>query len=122
MKATNSVKYVVSGPSINILGLLGVAFVVLKLTGHITWSWWWVTAPFWGPWALALAIIGIVLCGLAGIAFIGFLAYLFTASSRDRSWARNRIDDSRNTLYRDPRPTVDEVHREMDEAEKNAEK
>jgi predicted small integral membrane protein len=31
----------------NILGLLGVAFIVLKLVGIINWSWWWVLAPFW---------------------------------------------------------------------------
>lgn len=37
-------------------GLLGVAFVVLKLCHVIDWSWWWVLAPFWGPLALALAI------------------------------------------------------------------
>ena len=30
------------------VGMLGVLFVGLKLTGHIDWSWWWVTAPFWG--------------------------------------------------------------------------
>jgi len=38
------------------IGILGVAFVVLKLTGFIDWSWWWVTAPFWGGIALAFAI------------------------------------------------------------------
>lgn len=38
-------------------GLLGVLFVALKLTGYVGWSWWWVTAPFWGPLALALLII-----------------------------------------------------------------
>ena len=32
---------------ISSLGLLGVAFVVLKLTGYIDWSWIWVTLPFW---------------------------------------------------------------------------
>jgi hypothetical protein len=32
-----------------IVGLLGVAFVVLKLCHVIDWSWWWVTAPFWMP-------------------------------------------------------------------------
>ena len=32
----------------NISGLLGVSFVVLKLTGMIGWSWWYVTMPFWG--------------------------------------------------------------------------
>jgi hypothetical protein len=33
-------------------GLLGVAFVVLKLTHYIDWSWGWVTLPFWGGFAL----------------------------------------------------------------------
>lgn len=37
-----------------IIGLLGVAFVVLKLIGVINWSWWWVTLPFWGVRVLAL--------------------------------------------------------------------
>ena len=40
------------GPGI--AGLLGVAFIVLKLTKVIDWSWWWVTSPFWIP-AAALA-------------------------------------------------------------------
>lgn len=35
--------------STNICGLLGIAFVILKLVGVINWSWWWVTAPFWIP-------------------------------------------------------------------------
>ena len=33
------------------LGLSSVllaVFIVLKLTHLISWSWWWVTAPFWG--------------------------------------------------------------------------
>ncbi|MGC6586550.1 hypothetical protein ACPV3A_16480 [Paenibacillus sp. Dod16] len=42
---------------IGVLGLLGVAFVVLKLIGVIDWSWWWVTLPFWGGIALVLIII-----------------------------------------------------------------
>jgi len=37
-----------SSSGIGVFGLLGVAFVVLKLTGHITWSWWLVTLPSWG--------------------------------------------------------------------------
>jgi len=41
-----------SAGSATTLGLLGVAFVVLKLTGVIDWSWWWVTLPFWGGLAL----------------------------------------------------------------------
>ena len=35
-------------------GLLGIAFVVLKLCHVINWSWWWVTAPFWIPVAFAM--------------------------------------------------------------------
>jgi hypothetical protein len=48
---------------VGVLGLLGVVFVTLKLTGYIDWSWWWVTAPFWGGFALALAILGLILIG-----------------------------------------------------------
>jgi len=40
------------------VGLLGVVFVTLKLAGVITWSWWWVTAPFWGP--VVLFVIALV--------------------------------------------------------------
>lgn len=45
----------VSSGGIGVMGLLGVLFVGLKLTGYIAWSWWWVLAPFWGGLALALA-------------------------------------------------------------------
>ena len=49
---------------IGILGLLGVIFVVLKIleikpVGD--WSWWWVTAPFWGGFALVAAILVVAL-------------------------------------------------------------
>ena len=45
-----------------ILGLLGILFIGLKLTGYITWSWWWVLSPFWGPWAVVgLGIVGFLL-------------------------------------------------------------
>jgi len=29
--------------------VLFLIFLVLKLTGLIAWSWWWVFAPLWGP-------------------------------------------------------------------------
>lgn len=50
-----------------VLGLLGIAFIVLKLMGYITWSWWWVTAPFWGGLALALvaAVLGLFFAAAA---------------------------------------------------------
>lgn len=39
-----------------LLGWLTVAFVVLKLTGFIDWSWWLVLAPALGSLALAALI------------------------------------------------------------------
>lgn len=63
----------VAGPSVPILGLLGVVFVTLKLLGHITWSWWWVTAPFWGPLALWLVLVTLVLIGIAGFTLLSSL-------------------------------------------------
>ena len=47
-----------------ILGILGVLFVGLKLTGHIDWSWWLVTLPFWGPLALFVSSIVVIAIGL----------------------------------------------------------
>ena len=41
-------------------GLLTVAFVVLKLTGVIDWSWWWVLSPVWIGAAIAIVILAII--------------------------------------------------------------
>ena len=30
-----------------IASVLTIVFVVLKLTGNIGWSWWWVLSPLW---------------------------------------------------------------------------
>lgn len=54
-------KTTVSG-GVSVLGLLGVAFIVLKLCKVINWSWWWVTAPFWIP--VGVIILLIVLVGI----------------------------------------------------------
>ena len=42
---------------IGFLGLLQIVFIVLKVTGLITWSWWMVFIPLW----IELSIILIVL-------------------------------------------------------------
>jgi len=41
--------------SLPILPLLAIVFTVLKLTGYIAWSWWWVLSPLWIPFVLVLA-------------------------------------------------------------------
>ena len=43
-----------------LLGILGLIFITLKLTGYITWSWLWVLAPFWIPFAIFAVICLIV--------------------------------------------------------------
>ena len=51
---------------ISFLGVLTITFIVLKLCGVISWSWWWVLAPIWIPFAftvgiwIILAILGII--------------------------------------------------------------
>jgi hypothetical protein len=57
-----------------ILGLLGIAFVVLKLCGVIAWSWWWVTLPFWGIPALIAIVFGAPLLFALVVLFFVWLA------------------------------------------------
>lgn len=54
---SNTSKSSISG-GISFASLLGLVFLVLKLCKVISWSWWWVTAPFWIPLAIGLV------CGL----------------------------------------------------------
>lgn len=46
---------------VSFAGLLFLLFLGLKLTNQIDWSWWWVTAPLWGPLALVLGFALIVI-------------------------------------------------------------
>ncbi len=50
--------------SVGLCSLLFLVFVVMRLTGHIDWAWYWIAAPLWIP-ATFVAIM-IVLVGLAG--------------------------------------------------------
>ena len=56
---------------VSFAGLLFLLFLGLKLTNQIDWSWWWVTAPLWGPIALVLGFalivifIAIIIAGVA---------------------------------------------------------
>lgn len=52
-----------SSGGIGFCGALFLVFLVLKLTSSIAWSWWWVTAPLWIPWALF--IVGTVFIFIA---------------------------------------------------------
>lgn len=50
--------------SLGIGTILFLIFMILKLCGVISWSWWWITAPIWIP----IAII------FAGVIFISTVA------------------------------------------------
>lgn len=48
-----------SSSGITFFGLLTIVFIALKLTGHISWSWWWVISPLWLPITVAFGLIGV---------------------------------------------------------------
>lgn len=49
-----------SSGGVGFFGLMFLIFMTLKLTNVIDWSWWWVTAPLWGGFALIFIVIMIV--------------------------------------------------------------
>ena len=78
---------------VGVVGLLGVAFVVLKLIGYIDWSWWWVTAPFWG------GLVGGLLFLVIYLFFV--LLSMFKEENKDKypymnSGTRNQINKKRS--------------------------
>jgi len=48
---------------IGFVGLLTIAFIILKLTNQISWSWWWVLSPLWiiGLFWVVLIIISLLI-------------------------------------------------------------
>ena len=50
--------------SIGFLDILGVLFIGLKLAKVITWSWWWVLLPLYGPAAFLIGIWVVMFIGL----------------------------------------------------------
>lgn len=51
----------VASGGVGIGGLLGIAFVILKLCKVIDWPWIWVLAPFWITAAITIIIIAVIL-------------------------------------------------------------
>ena len=57
--------------------LLFLLFLALKLTGHIDWSWWWVTCPLW----VVPAVVGAF-----GIGALVVLAVIFLVALAFERW------------------------------------
>lgn len=60
-------------------GFVFLVFLVLKLTEHITWSWWWITSPIW---------IGFIIWLIIGI----FGLYLTNSKSYQQRKMFNRLN------------------------------
>ena len=65
------------GPGL--LSSIFIALFVLKLTGTVNISWLWVFAPFWGPFAIAIGFILLLLTVF--VLFIGFMFVILAISS-----------------------------------------
>jgi hypothetical protein len=65
-----------SSAGVGVGGLTFIVFLVLKLLGKITWSWWWVTAPLWGGFALVLACLALFCIGAGIYTGVGALSDL----------------------------------------------
>lgn len=63
MNSSSSNRVSVQGPGA--VSTLGIAFIVLKLTGVITWSWWLVLLPFLVP--LVVGAVGGLLALIVAI-------------------------------------------------------
>ena len=51
--------------NIGFFGVLGIVFIVLKLTHVIDWPWIWVLAPIWG--GVIISIILIIIFVIVGV-------------------------------------------------------
>lgn len=67
-----------SSSGIGFVGLLTIVFIVLRLLGKITWSWWWVLSPLWISAAFAILII------------LGFLLWAFISVLNDEKKQRKK--------------------------------
>lgn len=62
------------GAGFPICTVLFLIFLVLKLTGNICWSWWWVSSPLWIP----VLVFAIACCVIA----MGYGAWYLVAGRK----------------------------------------
>lgn len=54
--------------------IMFLIMVVLRITGVISWSWLWITAPLWGPFALFATMVFILsLIGVTAVVIKEFI-------------------------------------------------
>lgn len=97
-----------------IASAFSLVFTVFKLSEQITWSWWGITAPLWGPLALVCAIFAVigVLYGLVQLAkLVTFGARMaFSPKYRSRRRAvktlKRAVDVAVRKVITDPSPEM----------------
>ncbi len=62
------------GKGLLLIFVTGVALMILKAGKVISWSWWWVTIPFWGPFALLLLAAAILIILKVFLILLGWVA------------------------------------------------
>ena len=63
-----------AGKGLLLIFVTGVALMILKAGKVISWSWWWVTIPFWGPFALLLLAAAILIIIKLFLILLGWVA------------------------------------------------
>lgn len=81
-----------SSGGIGLFGLTFIVLLVLKLTVRQDLSWWWVTAPLWGPLVVALALLALG-GAIMGIGYLGIMAYFKIKESLHRRRMKRRQDE-----------------------------
>lgn len=66
---------------VGFLGLLGLIFITLKLTGFIDWAWIWVLSPLW---IIAILVLLVVLIGFI-YAALGHKVRFYIKKSKDKN-------------------------------------
>lgn len=56
-----------SSGGISFFGMLAILFIGLKLTGYVSWSWWWVLSPLWLP--LTVVVVFLLLISFVALAW-----------------------------------------------------
>jgi hypothetical protein len=88
--------------------LLGVAFIVLKLTHVINWSWLWVLSPFWLGLAVALGLLAL---GAVGLGVATLVANFLDRKNRKAREVRRKEMQARRNGSRALRSYGDSVNR-----------
>lgn len=68
-----------SSSGIGFVGLLTIVFIVLKLLGKITWSWWWVLSPLW----ISTGLVILILLGV-------FLGVIISVNNEEKKEKRRK--------------------------------